>query len=107
MYAIISTGGKQATVSEGTRLDVELIDTAEEQVSFTPLLVVNDEGGVITARDELSDLEVTAKVLGRIKGKNVEVFKYKNKSGYRRRQGHRQNHTRIEVTYVGPSRKED
>ena len=107
MYAIIRTGGKQATVSEGTRLDVELIDTPEDLVSFTPLLVVNDAGGVVTAREELEDLEVTAKVLGRVKGKKVEVFKYKNKSGYRRRQGHRQKHTRLEVTYVGPSRKED
>ena len=101
MYAIIRSGGKQARVSEGNVIDVELMNDAGDEVTFTPLLVVSDEGAVITSREELAGMQVKARVLGDVKGRKVEVFKYKNKSGYRRRQGHRQRHTRLEITHVG------
>ena len=101
MYAIIRSGGKQTRVSEGYVIDVELLKDAGDEVTFTPLLVVDDEGTVITSRDELAGMQVKARVLGDVKGKKVEVFKYKNKSGYRRRKGHRQRHTRLEITHVG------
>ncbi len=101
MYAIIRSGGKQTRVSKGYVIDVELLNDVEDEVTFTPLLVVSDEGAVITSRDELASMQVRARVVGNVKGRKVEVFKYKNKSGYRRRKGHRQQHTRLEITHVG------
>ena len=101
MYAIIRSGGKQTRVSKGYVIDVELLNDAGDEVTFTPLLVVSDDGAVITGREELAGMQVKARVLGNIKGRKIEVFKYKNKSGYRRRKGHRQRHTRLEITHVG------
>ncbi len=101
MYAIIRSGGKQTRVSKGYVIDVELLKDAGDEVTFTPLLVVDNEGAVITSREDLAGMQVKARVLGNVKGRKVEVFKYKNKSGYRRRKGHRQRHTRLEITHVG------
>ncbi len=99
MYAIIRTGGKQAKVRAGDVIDVERL-REEDEVTFTPLLVVGDDGTVISGRDELADVKVVAKVLGPSAGPKVDIFKYKAKTGYRRRQGHRQKYTRIEVTDI-------
>lgn len=99
MYAIIRAGGKQAKVHEGDVLDVERV-RAEGPLSYTPLLVVADDGAVVSDRDTLSGLTVTADVLGEDRGPKVDVFKYKAKTGYRRRQGHRQTYTRIQITKI-------
>jgi large subunit ribosomal protein L21 len=99
MYAIIRAGGKQAKVSEGDVIDVERIKATDE-VSFTPLLVVKDDGTVISERADLGKIKVVAEVLGERRGEKVEVFKYKNKSGYRRRQGHRQTYTTLQVKTI-------
>ena len=99
MYAIIRTGGKQSKVHEGDVLDVERLRDQDE-VTFTPLLVVNDDGTVISGRDNLADVKVVAKVLGPSSGPKIDIFKYKAKTGYRRRQGHRQKYTQIEVTSI-------
>jgi len=99
MYAIIRAGGKQAKVHEGDVLDVERIK-AEGELTFTPLLVVQDDGTVISDRDILSKAKVTAEILGENRGEKVDVFKYKNKTGYRRSQGHRQTYTRIQVKAI-------
>ncbi len=106
MYAIIRAGGKQAKVHEGDVLDVERIK-GTDKVSYTPLLIVADDGTVIADRDALSKASVTAKILGESAGPKIDIFKYKNKTGYRRRQGHRQKYTTIEVTKIktGPSKK--
>jgi large subunit ribosomal protein L21 len=104
MYAIIRSGGKQAKVRPGDVIDVELLKTDDENVSFTPLLVVDESGTAITDRSQLGDLTVTAKVLGEIKGPKIDIFKYKNKTGYRRRMGHRQRYTQLEVTAIGSSK---
>jgi large subunit ribosomal protein L21 len=105
MYAIIRSGGKQAKVRPGDVIDVELLKTDDENVSFTPLLVVDESGTAITDRSQLGDLTVTAKVLGEVKGPKIDIFKYKNKTGYRRRQGHRQRYTRIQVTGISTGAK--
>ena len=99
MYAIIRTGGKQAKVHEGDVIDVERL-RAEDEVTFTPLLVVGDDGTVVSNRDDLKKAKVTAKVVGDAAGPKVDIFKYKAKTGYRRRQGHRQKYTTIEVTKI-------
>ena len=107
MYAIIRAGGKQAKVHEGDVLDVERV-RAEGPLSYTPLLVVADDGAVVSDRDTLSGLTVTADVLGEDRGPKVDVFKYKAKTGYRRRSGHRQTYTRIQITKIefpGPKKK--
>lgn len=100
MYAIIRTGGKQAKVAPGDVIDVERLKGAGDEVAFTPLLVVDDKGKAITERDRLAEVKVHAKVLGDVKGDKVEVFKYRPKTGYRRRMGHRQLYTRIEITDI-------
>ena len=100
MYAIIRAGGKQAKVREGDVIDVERIRTAGDEVTFTPLLVVKEDGSVISERDDLGEISVVATVLGEHRGEKVEVFKYKNKTGYRRRQGHRQTYTTLQVTSI-------
>jgi large subunit ribosomal protein L21 len=106
MYAIIRAGGKQAKVHEGDIIDVERIK-GSDKVSYTPLLIVSDDGTVIADRKLLSKASVTAKIIGESAGPKVDIFKYKNKTGYRRRQGHRQKYTRIEVTKIktAPAKK--
>jgi large subunit ribosomal protein L21 len=101
MYAIIRTGGKQAKVHEGDIIDVERL-RAEGEVTFTPVLVVDDKGKVFSSRQDLSTAKVTAKVLGESAGEKIDIFKYKAKTGYRRRGGHRQRYTQIEVTKIQP-----
>ena len=100
MYAIIRTGGKQSRVHEGDVIDVERLKYADEAVEFTPLLVVDADGNAISDRAQLRGLKVHAKVIGETQGPKVDIFKYKNKTGYRRRQGHRQKYTTLEVTSI-------
>ena len=107
MYAIIRSGGKQARVSAGDIVDVELMKGVTGDVAFTPLLVVNDDGVAITDGSELDQVRVAARVLGEVKGKKVDVFKYKNKTGYRRRRGHRQRYTRLEIVNIGTADPEE
>jgi large subunit ribosomal protein L21 len=101
MYAVIRSGGKQARVSAGDIIDVELLKDGAGEVTFSPLLVVNDDGTAVTGGPDLDRMRVTARVLGDVKGKKIHVFKYKNKSGYRRRRGHRQRYTRLEISSIG------
>ncbi len=105
MYAIIRTGGKQAKVRQGDVIQVELLKGAGDEVSFTPLLVVTEDGTAISGHSDLASASVTAKVLGETKGEKIDIFKYKNKTGYRKRQGHRQRYTSLEVTGIAVGSK--
>lgn len=100
MYAVIRTGGKQTRVTEGQRVNVERLGQLDgTEVSFTPVLVV-DGDTVIAAPDALARASVSARVVGAAKGPKIIGFKYKNKSRSRRRWGHRQGYSVIEITGV-------
>ncbi len=100
MYAIIRAGGKQAKVQSGDVIDIERVKGDAEELKFSPLLVVDDKGTAVSDRSILSEATVTAKVLGESQGSKIDIYKYKNKTGYSRRQGHRQKYTRIEITGI-------
>ena len=100
MYAIIRAGGKQAKVRSGDVIEVERVKNAGETIEFEPILVVDDDGTTHAAADALAGAVVTAKVLGEVKGEKLDIFKYKNKTGYRRHQGHRQTFTQLEITGI-------
>jgi large subunit ribosomal protein L21 len=100
MYAVIRTGGKQSRVEQGQRLEVELLGKDEgEEVSFTPVLLVDGETVVATPSD-LAGASVTARVVGETKGPKIRGFTYKNKTNNRRRWGHRQRYSTIEITGI-------
>jgi len=99
MYAIIRTGGKQAKVREGDVIDVEHL-RSEGEISFTPLLVVDDAGTVFSHREALKGARVVVRVMGESAGPKVDLFKYKSKTGYRRQMGHRQRYTTLEVVRI-------
>ena len=99
MYAVIKTGGKQERVAEGQRLDVELLGQDDgAEVTFTPILVVDGEN-VVTGAD-LGSATVSARVIGQTKGPKITGFTYKNKTNQRKRWGHRQKYTTIEITGI-------
>jgi len=101
MYAIIETGGKQYRVSEGDVLTIEKLEISEgETVEFDRVLTVVKEGELLLGKPVLADAKVTAKVLAHGKGKKILVFKYKAKSNYRRRQGHRQPFTKVVIEKI-------
>ena len=103
MYAVIRTGGKQERVEEGQRLRVERLHQAEgEEVSFTPVLVV-DGDSVVASHADLAGASVTARVVGEEKGPKIRGFTYKPKTNNRRRWGHRQKYTTIEITGISRS----
>ncbi len=102
MYAVIETGGKQYRVEPGQILVVEkLPGEPGEELSFQNLLmVVGDEGEPKVGTPYVSGAKAVATVLGQERGKKILVFKYKPKSNYRRRQGHRQSHTRVRIDRI-------
>lgn len=99
MYAVIATGGKQYRVEEGQSLQIDRLNVDDEKVSFDPILVVDGEK-VLSTPDQLSGASVSAKILGDTKGKKIRGFTYKNKSNQRKRWGHRQSLTVIEITGI-------
>jgi large subunit ribosomal protein L21 len=99
MYAVIKTGGKQHKVKAGDVIEVEKIVHEGETVTFQPLLVVDDDGGTHVGA-EAAKATVTAKPLGEKKGDKVRIFKYRPKSGYAQRGGHRQLLTLLEIESV-------
>jgi large subunit ribosomal protein L21 len=101
MYAIIQTGGKQYRVSEGDVVFVEKIEALDgEAVEFDRVLTVVTEGNVVIGQPLVAGAKVTGKVLSQGKDKKIFVFKYKAKSNYRRRQGHRQPFTKVVIEKI-------
>jgi large subunit ribosomal protein L21 len=99
MYAVIKTGGKQQKVKTGDVIEVEKLVHECETMTFHPILVVEDDGTTHAGADA-AKATVTAKPLGEKKGEKVKIFKYRPKSGYARRAGHRQMLTVLEIEDV-------
>ena len=99
MYAIIATGGKQYKVSEGDVINVErLAAEAGETVTFDQVVAVND--GTMKAGDDVASATVTASVVKEGRAKKVIVYSYKRKSGYHKKNGHRQAYTLVKIEKI-------
>lgn len=100
MYAIIKTGGKQYCVEEGKVITIEKLDVeAGAEVAFDEVLLVSGDS-VKIGRPTVAGAKVTGKVLEQGKGAKIRIFKYKAKSNYRRRQGHRQPFTKVQIEKI-------
>ena len=99
MYAIVRAGGRQEKVSVGDVLLIDKIGQAGDSIDLTPLLVV--DGSTVTSDvSKLAKVSVKAEVLKAAKGPKITIMKYKNKTGYRKRQGHRQPLTQVKITSI-------
>ena len=100
MYAVIETGGKQYRVQEGDVVFVEKLPVSEgEEYTFDKVLAVSKDDELITG-NPVEGVTVTAKVLAQGKDKKIIVFKYKPKKNYRKKQGHRQPHTKVQIEKI-------
>ncbi len=101
MYAIIATGGKQYKVSEGDIVRVEKLGVeAGEAVTFDQVLLVNKDGEVVVGNPTVASATVEADVVANGKAKKVIVYKYKRKTGYHKKNGHRQQYTAVKITKI-------
>ena len=100
MYAIVRAGGRQEKVTVGDVLQVDKVaQTPGSSISLPAVLVVDDDK-VTTDAKALGKVTVTAEVLGNTKGPKIVIHKFKNKTGYHKRQGHRQKYTEVKVTKI-------
>lgn len=106
MYAIIETGGKQYRVKEGDQIRIEKINAADgEQVAFDKVLVLGDGADAKVGAPYVEGAAVYANVIETGKGDKVIIFKYKAKKDYRKKQGHRQPYTLVEITGISADGK--
>ena len=100
MYAIVKTGGKQYKVAVDDVVTVEkIVGAPGDEISLVPVLLV-DGDDVVTDAAALAGASVTVKVVEHTKGPKIRIHKFKNKTGYHKRQGHRQPLTRVQVTSI-------
>lgn len=100
MYAIIETGGKQYRVQQGDTIFVEKLNEMQDATINFDVLLLGKEDGLTVGKPIVSGAKVTAKVVGQVKGEKIIIFKYKSKKNYRRKQGHRQPYTKLEITGI-------
>ncbi|MDD4495341.1 MAG: 50S ribosomal protein L21 [Eubacteriales bacterium] len=101
MYAIVESGGRQYKVQEGEVVFLEKLDFAEgESVELDKVVAVSDEGKLNVGAPYVNGAKVSVKVLGHGKDKKIIIFKFKAKKGYRRKQGHRQPYTKVQVEKI-------
>ncbi|SBW22176.1 50S ribosomal protein L21 [Protofrankia symbiont of Coriaria ruscifolia] len=100
MYAVVASGGKQHKVAVGDVVDVELVPGEPGAAVNLPALLLVDGDVVTHDRDALASVEVIAEVVEIVKGPKIRIHKFKNKTGYHKRQGHRQKLTRLRVTGI-------
>ena len=101
MYAVIQTGGKQYRVQQGDVIFVEKLDCqADEMVTFDEVLLLNNDGETKIGAPVVAGAKVEGKVLAQVKSKKIVVYKYKSKKNERKKQGHRQPYTKVEITAI-------
>jgi large subunit ribosomal protein L21 len=100
VYAIVRSGAIQQKVAVGDVIEIDKVTTKVGESVTLPVLLLVDGESVTSAADALAKASVTAEVLGGAKGPKITILKYKNKTGYRKRQGHRQHYTQVKVTAI-------
>lgn len=100
--AVIKTGGKQYLVKKGDVFNIEKIDKKEgAELNFKDIFLVSDSKGIKVGKPRVTGAKVTGKVLKQEKAKKITIIKYKRKTRYRKKQGHRQLQTKVKITAVG------
>ena len=101
MLAVIKTGGKQYKVSPGEKIKIEKIEGEEgKEISFKEVLLLEEDGKVLLGTPTLKGVKVTGKIISQDRGKKVIIFKYKPKTRYKVKTGHRQYFTEVEITKI-------
>jgi large subunit ribosomal protein L21 len=103
VYAIVRSGGTQQKVAVGDVIEIDKVTTGVGESVSLPVLLLVDGANVTSEADALSKASVTAEVVGATKGPKITILKFKNKTGYRKRQGHRQRYTQVKVTDISAS----
>ena len=103
MYAIVRSGATQQKVAVGDVIEIDKVATGVGESVTLPVLLLVDGESVTTDADKLAQASVTAEVVAATKGPKITILKYKNKTGYRKRQGHRQKYTQVKVTDISTS----
>ncbi|MDF1605213.1 50S ribosomal protein L21 [Nocardioides sp. YIM 152315] len=100
MYAIVRAGATQQKVAVGDVIEIDKVATAVGESLTLPVVLVVDGEKVTADAAKLGKASVTAEVLGGTKGPKIVIQKYKNKTGYKKRQGHRQKYTQVKITDI-------
>ena len=100
MYAIVKTGGKQYKVAPGDVIEVEKIASAPGEAVVLPAVLLVDGENLVTDAAKLAKVAVTGEIVAHTKGPKIRIHKFKNKTGYHKRQGHRQPLTQVKVTGI-------
>ena len=100
VYAVVRAGGRQEKVEVGTIVQLDRVQAAQGENIELPAVLLVDGASVTTDADKLAKVKVTAEVLGNLRGPKIVIQKFKNKTGYKKRQGHRQKYTQGKVTDI-------
>ena len=100
MYAIVRAGAKQQKVAVGDVIEIDKVATAAGESVKLPVVLVVDGDDITSDSTKLDKASVTVEILGATKGPKIVIQKYKNKTGYKKRQGHRQKYTQVKVTGI-------
>ena len=101
MYAVVKTGGKQYRVSKGDRVKIEKIPgEVGDEVRFDEVLMIGGTPDMKVGTPHVSGAAVSARIVGQDRSKKIIVFKFKRRKGYKKKQGHRQAYTRVEITGI-------
>jgi large subunit ribosomal protein L21 len=108
VYAVINTGGKQYKVEVGQRIEVEKVaGSVGDMIELNSVLMIVGDAGAVVGTPHVAGAKVVAQVMDQYKGEKVIVFKYKNKTRYRRKLGHRQPHTRLAILGISTSAEQE
>jgi large subunit ribosomal protein L21 len=100
VYAIVRAGGRQEKVAVGDVLEIDRLQAEPGSTVELPVLLLVDGATVTSDKAALANATVTVEVVAATKGPKIDILKFKNKTGYRKRQGHRQKHTQVKVTGI-------